>query len=104
MSTSHQLTVRHSGEDFPVAGDRTSSPRPGGRGVVGLPERLIPIDELKAILLHPSTSYQVRDETLAQFVQVMHPTGCIGGPPRPLPRRFGVGHRCRRRRRVARAR
>jgi hypothetical protein len=30
---------------------------------------LIPLDELKAILLHPSTSYQVRDETLAELVR-----------------------------------
>ncbi|HUD17965.1 MAG TPA: hypothetical protein VMQ59_11910, partial [Acidimicrobiales bacterium] len=44
-----------------------TGPRPlalEGEAVVGLPQRLIPLDELKAILLHPSTSYQVRDDTL----------------------------------------
>ena len=48
-----------------------TGPRPialEGGVVVGLPQRLIPLDELKAILLHPSTSYQVRDETLAELV------------------------------------
>ena len=48
-----------------------TGPRPlalEGEAVVGLLPRLIPLDELKAILLHPSTSYQVRDETLAELV------------------------------------
>jgi len=47
-------------------------PRPlalEGEVVVGLPERLTPLDELKAILLHPSTSYQVRDDTLAELIR-----------------------------------
>jgi hypothetical protein len=35
-----------------------------GRLVEGLPERLIPLDELRAILLHPSTGYDTRDAAL----------------------------------------
>jgi DNA-directed RNA polymerase specialized sigma24 family protein len=47
-------------------------PRPwsiDGRAVAGLPERDIPFDELKAILLHPSTPHFTRDRTLAVLVE-----------------------------------
>jgi hypothetical protein len=46
-------------------------PRPwslDGRAVPGLPDRLIPLDELRAILLHPSTSYRTRGRALSILV------------------------------------
>ena len=46
-------------------------PRPwsiDGRTVAGLPARDIPFDELKAILLHPSTPHATRNQTLAVLV------------------------------------
>lgn len=46
-------------------------PRPwslDGRAVPGLPDRDIPLDELRAILLHPSTDYHTRHDALAVLV------------------------------------
>lgn len=40
-----------------------------GREVPGLPDRHIPLDELRAILLHPSTSYRTRGRALAILVE-----------------------------------
>lgn len=43
-------------------------PRPlavDGRTVVGLPDRVVPLDELRGILLHPSTSHHTRDAALS---------------------------------------
>jgi len=39
-----------------------------GRQVPGLPDRQIPLDELRAILLHPSTPYRTRGRALAILV------------------------------------
>lgn len=39
-----------------------------GRAVPGLPDRPIPLDELRAILLHPSTSYPTRGRALSILV------------------------------------
>lgn len=39
-----------------------------GGEVTGLPARWIPLDELRSMLLHPSTRYQTRDETMALLV------------------------------------
>ncbi|MHB1930664.1 MAG: hypothetical protein ACYCUG_14825 [Acidimicrobiales bacterium] len=39
-----------------------------GRQVPGLPDRPIPLDELRAILLHPSTSYRTQAQALAILV------------------------------------
>jgi hypothetical protein len=36
-----------------------------GTAVAGLPERAVPLDELRAILLHPSTAHPTRDATLS---------------------------------------
>ncbi|HVA61351.1 MAG TPA: hypothetical protein VNG13_12575 [Mycobacteriales bacterium] len=36
----------------------------------GLPRRLIPLDELKTILLHPSTSYPTREAVWAELVRL----------------------------------
>lgn len=50
----------------------TTEPRPlafDGTGVVGLPDRLIPLDELRARLLHPSTRYATRDAALDALVE-----------------------------------
>jgi hypothetical protein len=49
----------------------TSGPRPlalDGAGIPGLPGRPIPLDELKARLLHPSTPFEVRDAIVAELV------------------------------------
>lgn len=40
-----------------------------GRTVPGLPARAIPLDELRAILLHPSTSYRTRGRAMAVLVE-----------------------------------
>lgn len=45
----------------------TTEPRPlalDGTGIAGLPNRPIPLDELRARLLHPSTPYATRDAAL----------------------------------------
>lgn len=45
----------------------TTEPRPlalDGTGIPGLPDRLIPLDELRARLLHPSARYATRDAAL----------------------------------------
>lgn len=45
----------------------TTGPRPlalPGHEVHGLPDRAVPLDELQARLLHPSTPYEVRDEAI----------------------------------------
>jgi hypothetical protein len=39
-----------------------------GAAVKGLPDRSIPLDELKAVLLHPSTSFEVRDRVIGALV------------------------------------
>jgi hypothetical protein len=39
-----------------------------GADVVGLPSRQIPLDELKDMLLHPSTGYEVRDAVINALV------------------------------------
>jgi hypothetical protein len=39
-----------------------------GTGVEGLPDRPIPLDELKARLLHPSTHFETRDAIVAELV------------------------------------
>ena len=39
-----------------------------GTGVAGLPHRAIPLDELKARLLHPSTRFETRDAIVAELV------------------------------------
>jgi hypothetical protein len=39
-----------------------------GNEIDGLPNRLIPLDELMAILLHPSTDYEVRDAVVNALV------------------------------------
>lgn len=46
-------------------------PRPwslDGRAVPGLPDRPIPLDELRAVLLHPSTTYRTRGRALSILV------------------------------------
>lgn len=45
----------------------TTEPRPlalDGTGIPGLPDRLIPLDELRTRLLHPSARYATRDAAL----------------------------------------
>jgi hypothetical protein len=67
-----------------------TGPRPlalEGEKVVGLPERLIPLDELKAIQLHPSTSHQVRHDTLAELVRRARDSETWIGPGRRGPSR-----------------
>lgn len=39
-----------------------------GTKILGLPDRSIPLDELKAMLLHPSTGYEVRDAVIGALV------------------------------------
>jgi DNA-directed RNA polymerase specialized sigma24 family protein len=39
-----------------------------GTGIPGLPDRAIPLDELKARLLHPSTPFDVRDAVVGELV------------------------------------
>jgi len=49
----------------------TAEPRPlalDGTGIAGLPERPIPLDELRARLLHPSTRYATRDAVLGVLI------------------------------------
>lgn len=49
----------------------SSGPRPlalDGRDVVGLPDREIPLRDLRAMLLHPSVSYPVRDAAVGALV------------------------------------
>ena len=49
----------------------TSGPNPlalDGTGVPGLPGRLVPLGELKARLLHPSTRFEVRDAIVDELV------------------------------------
>ncbi len=49
----------------------TSGPNPlalDGTGVPGLPSRLVPLGELKARLLHPSTRFEVRDSIVDELV------------------------------------
>ena len=49
----------------------TSGPNPlalDGTGVPGLPSRLVPLGELKARLLHPSTRFEVRDAIVDELV------------------------------------
>lgn len=49
-----------------------AGPRPlalDGAQVPGLPKRLIPLDELRARLLHPSTRYPTRDAALGVLVR-----------------------------------
>lgn len=44
------------------------APRPltlDGRAVAALPDRMIPLDELRAILLHPATPYATRDAAVS---------------------------------------
>jgi DNA-directed RNA polymerase specialized sigma24 family protein len=53
-------------------------PRPwslDGRPVAGLPNRDIPLDELRAILLHPSTSYHTRGQALSILVAAAREQG-----------------------------
>lgn len=48
-----------------------AGPKPlslNGHRVPGLPDRQIPLDELRAILLHPSTPYRTRDAAFAVLV------------------------------------
>jgi DNA-directed RNA polymerase specialized sigma24 family protein len=48
-----------------------AGPRPlalDGAGITGLPERPVPLDELRDRLLHPSTSYATRDAALQALV------------------------------------
>src|SRR5579875_1632352 len=48
-----------------------SGPRPlalDGTGIAGLPDRPIPLDELKARLLHPSTPFPARDVIVGELV------------------------------------
>jgi hypothetical protein len=49
----------------------TSGPNPlalDGTGLPGLPSRLVPLGELKARLLHPSTRFEVRDAIVDELV------------------------------------
>ena len=49
----------------------TSGPNPlalDGTSVPGLPSRLVPLGELKARLLHPSTRFEVRDSIIDELV------------------------------------
>ncbi len=49
----------------------TTGPNPltlDGRTVAGLPDQPIPLGELKARLLHPSTRFEVRDAVIGQLV------------------------------------
>ena len=49
----------------------TTGPRPlsiDGSAVEGLPDRLVPLDELKSRLLHPSTPFAVRDAAIGELV------------------------------------
>jgi hypothetical protein len=48
-----------------------SGPRPlalDGTGIAGLPDRPVPLDKLKARLLHPSTPYSARDVIVGELV------------------------------------
>ncbi|MHB8438534.1 MAG: hypothetical protein ACYDD4_05150 [Acidimicrobiales bacterium] len=48
-----------------------SGPRPlalDGSAFAGLPDRLVPLDELKAILLHPSSAFSLRDAIVSELV------------------------------------
>lgn len=50
----------------------TTGPRPlalPGEEVAGLPDRAVPLDELRARLLHPSTPYEVRDEAIDALIR-----------------------------------
>ena len=50
----------------------TTEPRPlaiDGTGIPGLPDRPIPLDELRARLLHPSTPYATRDAALEVLIE-----------------------------------
>lgn len=46
-----------------------------GRCVPGLADRTIPLDELRGMLLHPSTSYQTRDVALSLLVSAAQTQG-----------------------------
>lgn len=46
-----------------------------GRGVPGLANRMIPLDELRGMLLHPSTSYQTRDAALSVLASAARAEG-----------------------------
>lgn len=55
-----------------------AGPRPwsiDGRCVPGLPHRAIPLDELRGMLLHPSTSYRTRDAALSVLVSAARAEG-----------------------------
>jgi hypothetical protein len=55
-----------------------SGPKPlaiEGREVPGLPRREIPLDELRAILLHPSTRYSTRDAAMSYLLAVAQKRG-----------------------------
>jgi hypothetical protein len=61
-----------------------AEPRPlclDGRAIGGgLPARPIPLDELRAMLLHPSVSFQTRDAALTELVgRAQHHGGGHGG-------------------------
>ena len=48
-----------------------AGPRPlvfAGNGFAGLPERDIALDELKAMLLHPSLGFDARDAVIGELV------------------------------------
>ncbi len=50
----------------------TAGPRPhcfDGTRVPGLPARPIPLEELRSLLLHPSTPYAVRDQTINALLE-----------------------------------
>ncbi len=49
----------------------TTGPRPlalDGTGLPGLPDRPVPLGELKARLLHPSTPFAIRDAIVGELV------------------------------------
>src|ERR1700761_5452187 len=56
----------------------SAEPRPhtfDASTVAGLPDRAIPLMELRTRLLHPSTSYATRDAVIARLVVAAHDDG-----------------------------
>ena len=94
----HRLAVRHPGTHLRCSSSTGPNPLAlDGTGIAGLPDRPVPLGELKARLLHPSTPFEVRDAIVGELVarsqtrrRPLDRRPGRGAPPRPAPGRLAA--------------